>query len=130
MSGKNKSQKIRMTGATGYVGRRLTEHLLQRNDLSLRLLVRNCNKLSASVAERVDIVEGDTFISKALTSALEGVDTAFYLIHSMGSGKDFKELDRQSAENFRQAAVKAGVRRIIYLGGLGIKKSASNSAGA
>ena len=130
MSGKNNTQKILITGATGYVGRRLTEHLLQRNDLSLRLLVRNCNKLSASVAERVDIVEGDTFISKALTSALEGVDTAFYLIHSMGSGKDFKELDRQSAENFRQAAVKAGVRRIIYLGGLGIKKSASNSAGA
>lgn len=119
------TRKILITGATGYIGRRLKTKLIARSDLALRLLVRNRNKVSVAVRESVDIVEGDTFNQKALDKALEGIDTAYYLIHSMGADKDFEDLDRRSAENFRDAAIRAGVKRIIYLGGLGVKDSAS-----
>ncbi len=119
------TKKILITGATGYIGRRLKTRLLKRKDLSLVLLVRNRNKVSTAVHDRVKIIEGDTFNQSALENAAKGVDTAFYLIHSMGAEKDFKELDRKSAENFRNACMKAGVRRIVYLGGLGVKETAS-----
>jgi len=118
-------KKILITGATGYIGRRLKERLLKRADLSLRLLVRNRKKVRSSVAHQVEIVEGDTFNREALLQALHGIDVAYYLIHSMGAGKDFEERDRRSAENFRDACIEAGVKRLIYLGGLGIKKTAS-----
>jgi len=118
-------KKILITGATGYIGRRLNERLLQRSDLAIRLLVRNRKKVGYSVANKVEIVEGDTFNREALMQALQGIDVAYYLIHSMGSGKDFVERDRRSAENFRDASIEAGVKRLIYLGGLGVKETAS-----
>jgi len=121
----NGRKQILITGATGYIGRRLTYRLLKRQDLSLRLLVRNRKKLDRTVDENVAVVEGDTLNPGSLDIALKGVDTAFYLIHSMGAAKDFEEQDRKSAENFRQAAISAGVRRIVYLGGLGTKETAS-----
>ncbi|MCB2184302.1 MAG: SDR family oxidoreductase [Desulfobulbaceae bacterium] len=116
---------ILITGATGYIGRRLKDRFLSRTDCRLRLLVRNRNKVRPSVLGRVDIVEGDTFHKEALDEALQGIDVAYYLIHSMGADKDYKDLDRLSAENFRDAAIRAGVKRIIYLGGLGVKETAS-----
>ena len=118
-------QKILLTGATGYIGRRLKARLLKRKDISLRLLVRNKNKVRPDVLEKVDVIEGDTFNQEALKDAVRDIDVAYYLIHSMGSGGDFEELDRKSAENFRYACIQAGVKRIIYLGGLGIKDTAS-----
>lgn len=121
----NTKRKILLTGATGYIGRRLKTRLLDRSDLSLRLLVRNRHKISPATRERVEIVEGDTFNERALDTALEGVHTAFYLIHSMGAKGDFADLDRRSAENFRDSCIRAGVRRIIYLGGLGVRETAS-----
>ena len=119
------TQKILITGATGYIGRRLKDRLLKRKDLSLRLLVRNKNKVRPDVLEKVDVIEGDTFNLEALNDAVRDIDVAYYLIHSMGSGGDFEELDRKSAENFRNACIQAGVKRIIYLGGLGTKEDAS-----
>ncbi len=118
-------KNILITGATGYIGRRLKERLLKRKDLSIRLLVRNRNKVRASVINKVEIVEGDTFNKDSLFEALKDIDTAYYLIHSMGAGKDFEERDRRSAENFREACIETGVKRLIYLGGLGVKESAS-----
>lgn len=117
---------ILITGATGYIGRRLVEELQNRDDLQLRVLVRNRQKLAASVVDKVEIVEGDTFNTTALQQATDGVDTAFYLIHSMGSDRDFRELDKTSGENFLRACIAGGVRRIVYLGGLGKKTSASS----
>lgn len=118
-------QTVLVTGATGYIGRRLTQRLLDSGLFDLRLLVRNKNKVQAAIVDRLDIREGSTFDVPSLFAALEGVDTAFYLIHSMGTTDDYRKLDRDSAENFREACIAAGVKRIIYLGGLGVKESAS-----
>lgn len=117
--------RILITGATGYVGRRLKDAFLRDNFPSIRLLVRNKNKISPAVRDQVEIVEGDTFKPTALDTALKGIDVAYYLIHSMGKGSDFESQDRTSAENFREACIRQGVRRIIYLGGLGAKATAS-----
>jgi uncharacterized protein YbjT (DUF2867 family) len=118
-------KKILITGATGYIGRRLKDRLLRRADLDIRLLVRNSSKVRPAVRSRVDVVEGDTFNETTLAKALQGIDVAYYLIHSMGSGPDYVERDRQSAENFRNACLAAGVERLVYLGGLGVKETAS-----
>ncbi len=125
MPEKGPHKRVLITGATGYIGRRLTHRLLKDDQVDIRLFVRNKRKVQLSVTEEVEIIEGDTFDAEALDQALEGIDTAFYLIHSMGSDKDYQELDRKSAEQFRTASIRAGVRRIVYLGGLGIKQSAS-----
>lgn len=117
--------RVLITGATGYIGRRLKERLLAQGGHQVRLLVRNLRKVRDSVRTRVEIIEGDTFQPQTLDRALAGVDTAFYLIHSMGSGREYERLDRQSAENFRDACIRQGVRRLIYLGGLGVRESAS-----
>jgi len=116
---------ILITGATGYIGRRLKHRLLDHGGYSIRLMVRNRNKVGAAVRDRLEIAEADTFDPSSLASALKGVDCAFYLIHSMGSKDNYRDLDRESAENFRKACVAAGVKRIIYLGGLGVKETAS-----
>jgi uncharacterized protein YbjT (DUF2867 family) len=118
-------KNILLTGATGYIGRRLLEKLLNRPDFSVRLLVRNTRKIRSHVPDRVEIIEGDTFDLDVLAKAANGINTAYYLIHSMGSGEDFHQLDRRSAENFRDACIRAGVKRIIYLGGLGTAQTAS-----
>jgi len=73
----------------------------------------------------VEIFEGSTFDKESLRKALEGIDVAYYLIHSMGTKGDFKELDRLSAKNFLNACIDSNVQRIIYLGGLGRKDTAS-----
>lgn len=118
-------KQILITGATGYIGRRLFTQLAGRKDISIRLLVRSKTKLSADSLQGAEVVEGDTFNKDVLTTALRGVDVAYYLIHSMGKGNSFALLDRKSAESFRDACLQAGVKRIIYLGGLGVKETAS-----
>jgi uncharacterized protein YbjT (DUF2867 family) len=117
--------RILITGATGYIGRRLKNRLLEHPDYQLRLFVRNERKVRERVKQQVEIVAGDTFDKDALAKALKNIDVAFYLIHSMGADKDFKSLDRISAENFRDACIDAGVKKIVYLGGLGVKETAS-----
>ena len=117
--------RVLITGATGYIGRRLKDKLLAEGHCTIRLLVRNRSKVRPEVVGRVEIVEGDTFHPAALDAALAGVDTAYYLIHSMGAGKEYDRLDRESATNFRDAAIRQGVKRIVYLGGLGEKETAS-----
>jgi uncharacterized protein YbjT (DUF2867 family) len=117
--------RVLLTGATGYIGRRLADELLAAEDVELRLFVRDASKLGEAVGARAEVAEGDTFHPDALARALAGVDVAYYLIHSMGAGRDFASRDRLSAENFREAAIEAGVRRLVYLGGLGVRETAS-----
>jgi uncharacterized protein YbjT (DUF2867 family) len=109
---------ILVTGATGYVGTRLRRRL-EEAGCSLRCLARRPAELAARVAPGTEVVAGDVLKPETLGPVLEGVETAYYLIHSMGSGSDFEEQDRVAARNFGAAARRAGLRRIIYLGGLG-----------
>ena len=114
-----KKQKILLTGATGYIGRRLKHKLLDDENVELRVLVRHCGALSEAVRKQAQVFEGSTFDVDVLNKSMQGVDVAYYLIHSLGHD-DYAERDRISAKNFREAAVKAGVKKIIYLGGLGV----------
>lgn len=107
-----------VTGASGYIGGRLLTALTARGE-RIRAMARRPDELRARVAPRVEVVEGDVLDAESLRSALDGVDTAYYLIHAMASPRDFEREERTGAENFARAARAAGVRRIVYLGGLG-----------
>jgi uncharacterized protein YbjT (DUF2867 family) len=109
---------VLLAGATGYVGGRLIP-LLEKQPLLLRCLARNPDKLRTSVAGSTQIVRGDVLDPDSLAAAMQGVHTAYYLVHLMSGSKDFEKEDRQAATNFARAAASAGVGRIIYLGGLG-----------
>ena len=110
---------ILLTGATGYIGRRLLLRLKQEPNLSLRVLVRNAKKLNPADIGDVKVIEGDTFKCASLVRALKGIDVAYYLINLTGAGRNFSRLERQSAEIFRETCIEFGVKRIIYLSGLG-----------
>ncbi len=107
---------ILVTGATGFVGRRLTKALLA-GGRRVRCMLR---KPSAEIPDGAEKVCGDMLEPGTLAPALDDVDTVYYLVHSMAGGRaGFERRDREAAENFVHAAEKAGVRRVIYLGGLG-----------
>lgn len=108
-----------LTGVTGYVGGRLLDALLEAG-VRLRCLARNPERLAPRArGHEVEVVKGDVLDPHSLAPALEGVNTAYYLIHSLGGGSDYREADRRGAAIFGAAAKDAGVQRIIYLGGLG-----------
>ncbi|NNF63297.1 MAG: SDR family oxidoreductase [Acidimicrobiia bacterium] len=110
--------KILVTGASGYIGGRLVPALLEAGH-EVRCMSRNPTKLDDDPwRERVEVVEADVLDKASLDAALEGCDAAFYLVHSMGEG-DFTSRDREAATNFSEAAATCGLRRIVYLGGLG-----------
>ena len=104
-----------LTGATGYVGARLLP-LLEQQPIQLRCLARKPEVLQPRVNAATKIAAGDVLDAHSLQQALEGVHTAYYLVHLMSTSADFQKDDRQAAINFGQAARKSGVRRIIYLG--------------
>src|SRR5271165_1904865 len=107
-----------LTGATGYVGGRLLRRL-EKNGPAVRCMCRNPESLGWRVAPGTELIQGDLLEPASLGAAFSGVDTAFYLVHSMNSGEDFEAEERTAASNFAAAARIAGVRQIVYLGGLG-----------
>jgi uncharacterized protein YbjT (DUF2867 family) len=119
---------IAVIGATGYIGGLLCRHLVEDGE-QVAALARNpvrAGDLSVAGCEvrRADVLEPDT-----LGPALEGVSVAYYLVHSMGRGADgdFAAREQEGARNFARAAADAGVRRIVYLGGLGSGSEHLNS---
>ena len=112
------NQLILLTGATGYVGGRLLTRL-EATGRRVRCLARNPANLKGRVSDSTEVVAGDLLNADSLLSAMQDVHTAYYLVHALASGKQFEEEELASARNFADAARKCGVKRIIYLGGLG-----------
>jgi uncharacterized protein YbjT (DUF2867 family) len=110
---------ILVTGPTGYIGGRLIPRLLAGN-YRVRALARHPEDLEGRPwTGSVDIYKGDVFCGQGLQEALAGADAAYYLIHSMADTADFEAFEEVSARNFAAAAKAAGVKKVIYLGGLG-----------
>ena len=114
---KNKPYSIMVTGATGFIGTRLISHLSK-----LGYSVKGMSRKNISDAPSVKYVQADVFDTTQIEKALGGIEVAYYLLHSMEGSKDhwkeFQTREKTQARNFLQAATKAGVKRIIYLGGL------------
>ena len=113
---------ILLTGATGYVGGRLLTQLASREH-RVRSLARNPDHLLHRVPAGVEVVAGDVTDRGSLDAAFTGIDAAYYLVHSMGEASGFEDREREGAANFAAAAGAAGVRRIVYLGGLGDERA-------
>jgi uncharacterized protein YbjT (DUF2867 family) len=109
---------VLLTGATGYVGGVLLGELVARGH-AVRCLARRPEKLAGRTGPGVEVVAGDAADPAALERACAGVEVAYWMVHSMESGVDFERADRLAAERFAAAARAAGVKRIVYLGGLG-----------
>jgi uncharacterized protein YbjT (DUF2867 family) len=111
-------KRILVTGATGYVGGRLVRELIGQNYL-VRVFVRNERKLDKHPwRDQVELATGDVLDFDSTLRALEDVDTAFYLLHSINANTNFESIENAMAQNFAKAATQAGVKRIIYLGGI------------
>ena len=114
---KNKSHSIMVTGATGFIGTRLISHFSKHG-----YSVKGMSRHEISDTSNVKYVQADVFDVAQLENALTGIEVAYYLLHSMEGSKDhwkeFASREKTQAQNFLQAAIKARVRRIIYLGGL------------
>jgi uncharacterized protein YbjT (DUF2867 family) len=111
--------RILITGATGYIGGRLVPMLVEAGH-TVRALARDPGRLEGRF-ENVEVVRGDVFDESSLHAAMAGIDVAYYLVHSMSDDRrDFTRSDRLAAERFGSAARAAGIRRIIFLGGLGV----------
>lgn len=109
---------VLLTGASGYVGGRLLP-LLEQQPVVVRCMARNPDKLPPLVRSSTEVVRGDVLDQSSLDTALQGVQTAYYLVHLMSGSADFEQEDRQAAKNFADAAKRSSLQRIIYLGGLG-----------
>ena len=114
---KDKPYSIMVTGATGFIGTRLISHLSK-----IGYSVKGMSRRNISDTKNVKYVQADVFDVTQLEKGLEGVEVAYYLLHSMEGSKDhwkeFASREKIQAQNFLKAATKAGVKRIIYLGGL------------
>ncbi|SDO20126.1 SDR family oxidoreductase [Actinacidiphila guanduensis] len=107
-----------VTGATGYIGGRLVPELLDRGR-TVRCLARTPQRLRDHPwAGSAEVVPGDVTDASSVRAAMEGVEVAYYLVHALGTGRDFEATDARAARVFGEQARAAGVRRIVYLGGL------------
>lgn len=121
------SDTVLVLGSTGFIGSRLIPELRAKG-IQVRLLVRNLDKVSGLVKSDSGItaVKGDLLTGNGMTEALHGIETAYYLVHSMGGrsifqNKEYADKDRTAAELFSKAADVSGLRRVLYLGALGEK---------
>ena len=111
-------RNILVTGATGYIGGRLVP-VLENLGYNVRCLARNSESLNNKVGPETQVYSGDMLDPETLSPALKDIHAVFYLVHSMGSTKDFAQLDRTAAFNFARCAKSNNIKKIIYLGGLG-----------
>jgi uncharacterized protein YbjT (DUF2867 family) len=119
------NDRVLILGGTGFIGKRLVSELTERK-IRLRLLVRHPSSVPAVIQnnKEIEIVKGDLVRGEGLKEAVRGIHTAYYLVHSMGGKSMFKntefaKMDKDAAKNFISSADEAGIKRVIYLGGLG-----------
>ena len=112
------SPLVLLTGGTGYIGGRLLK-ALEATGRPIRCLARHPEFLQSRTGPATEVVAGDCLDRSTLAPAMAGVHVSYYLVHSMGSTGKFEEQDRIAAQNFAEAASQAGIKRIIYMGGLG-----------
>jgi len=117
--------RVLILGATGFIGKHLLKALVSKQ-IKLRILARNPSKADKIIppGADVEIVQGDLMQTEGLGNALQGIHSAFYLVHSMGGSSilkntDFAEKDKKAARNFIDIAGREGLKRVLYLGGLG-----------
>ncbi|MDX1733337.1 MAG: DUF2867 domain-containing protein [Halioglobus sp.] len=104
-------------GASGYIGSNLVPHLW-RSGWKVRACARNLDVLEARAWPGAELAQADALVPESLPPVMRGIDVAFYLVHSMAAGPGFDRIDLRAAENFAAAAAAAGIRRVVYLGGL------------
>ncbi|MEV4411878.1 SDR family oxidoreductase [Catellatospora sp. NPDC049609] len=122
-------RRVLVTGATGYIGGRLTPRLIEAGH-RVRCMTRSASRLrDVPWAARVEVAEADVLDLAATRQALRGIDVAYYLVHSLGS-RGFEAIDRRAAQTFAAAALQEGVKRIVYLGGPVPEPSADGTAGS
>lgn len=110
--------KVLVTGATGFIGGRLTQALAE-SGVSVRCLVRSEARARHLRAMGCEVVEGDVIDAGSLEGVGRGIDVAYYLIHAMAGGEGFREREQAGARNFAEMASREGIERVVYLGGLG-----------
>ena len=111
-------KRVLVTGATGYVGGRLVRNLIKQG-YEVRVFVRDRKKVAQySWANSVEIVVGNVTDYPATFQALNGVDVAFYLLHSINSSTKFDQIEKEMASTFGKAAADAKIKQIVYLGGI------------
>src|SRR5690348_16045549 len=108
--GRDGLQTVLLTGASGYIGGRLLHRLEAEERHRVRCLTRRPAALAGRTSAETEVFAGDVLEPRSLASAMAGVDTAYYLVHSMGASGDFESLDRVAAGNFAAAAKRARVR--------------------
>ena len=109
---------VLLTGASGYIGGRLLKEL-EKAGWPVRCLARRPDFLRPKVAASTEAIKADCLDRRSLVPAMAGVQTAYYLVHSIGSSGKFEQEDREAAQKFADVARDSGVRRIVYLSGLG-----------
>ncbi len=118
MNNENRERNYLVTGASGYVGGRLVRALLEDNK-KVRVFVRDAKKiLGQSWASHVEIIEGNASNASDLDQALQGIHTAYYLLHSINVSTDFGDIESAMAKGFAEAAERASISQIVYLGGI------------
>ena len=111
--------KILLTGATGYIGKRLLPALVQSGH-QVVCMVRDLNRFKApeSISDHIEVIQADLLNQASLSAIPEDIDAAFYLVHSMSASSDYEELEKRSAVNFREALNGTKAKHVVYLSGI------------